>query len=79
MNPPANARDMGLISDQGKGKIPHAEEQPSLCTRTPEPVVYSPGSKQQKPSQWEAQAPQPERGPHLPQVEKRPMQSKIND
>ena len=34
-NPPANARDMGLI-DRWSEKIPHAMEQRSLCTTTTE-------------------------------------------
>ena len=36
-NLPAKAGDMGSIP----GKIPHMEEQPSLCTTTTEPVLWS--------------------------------------
>ena len=41
-NPPANARDTGSVP--GPGRLPQAEEKLSLCTRTTEPVLQSPGA-----------------------------------
>ena len=61
------------VIDPWTGKIPHATEQLSPCTATAEPVLWSLGAtaaealepkaraaQQEKPLQWEAQAPQEE-------------------
>ena len=40
---------------------PHAEAQPSLCTMTTEPVLWSPGAATMKPASPRALAPQQEK------------------
>ena len=52
-------------------KIPHAAEQISPCATATEPThPRAHASKQEKPPQWEAQAPQLASSPYLPQLEK---------
>ena len=71
-NPPATAGNTGLSLIQ---KIPHAEEQVSLCVwahaTTPEPMQPSAHAPQQeKPPQWGALTLQLGNSPHSPQLER---------
>ena len=94
-NLPANARDLGSIPDPGgcyrsQSSWARAPQLLSLCSRAQEhqnTAAHMPTARalqQEEPPQWEARAPQLERSPHSPQLDKSlcdnkdPVQPKIN-